>query len=154
MGSACEIYGDSPGKKLTDFFTQNYDDVMASEKTFGWSNCRIEGTRALRKLFRRPSFVPMMSEVFLEKCMFFIHPKSSQTLTMPPCGTENCFIAQIYGSSEVRLVPFDECKENCTSAISTELKAGQILYHPETPWKITVDAMDDDLSIVYRSDFT
>ncbi len=34
--SACEIYGDSPGKKLTDFFTQSYDDVMAREKTFGW----------------------------------------------------------------------------------------------------------------------
>eukprot|EP00794_Sanderia_malayensis_P018133 gene18133-19943_t len=152
--SICDSYGDVPNKRLHSYFSQTNEEVMENQKTFGWNNCRIEGTRALRKLFPRPSFIPIMSEIFLEKSLFFIHPKSKNVLEMPECGTENCFIAQVYGSSEIRLSPFDECKQNCTTTSSAELNTGEIFYHPGTPWKVLVDAVGDDLSIIYRSDFT
>ena len=36
----------------------------------------------LRKLFRRPSFVPPMSEIYLEKHLFIVHKDSPTKLSL------------------------------------------------------------------------
>jgi len=152
--SVCEVYGDRGNQKLEDFFKSSEEEILKSKMSFGWKNCRIEGTRALRQLFRRPSFVPLMSEIYLEKCLFIIHRDSPTKFVLPSCGTSNCFIAQVHGSSQVTLTPFEDCKRNCSGTERTDLKVGEIFYYPDQPWTVTVEATNEDLSIIYRSDFS
>nr|CAD7458050.1 unnamed protein product [Timema tahoe] len=90
-----------------------------------WRLTRLEPTRALRKIFPRPSFVP--TTVNVERFVLIDEPKAGAYVLPFPEGYK-VFLMQGSGERLIILDPVPGCNSNC-SRVSVLLKPSYFLYY-------------------------
>ncbi|XP_067127654.1 uncharacterized protein [Centruroides vittatus] len=98
-----------------------------------WKINRVLAAQVIRKIFKRPYFVPNNSEVALQKFLCIDGPESPQ-YNLPITDFADVWVMQGQGSRILVLDPSPPCNENCSS-VSILLNPGNILYYNWQFWR-------------------
>lgn len=151
--SICKKYNNKNNFiRISDFFKLSEKEINEKNITLGWRNCDAYGTRFYRKLFPRPEFISNMSEILLEKDMYFLQPR--QNVTFEKIGGESIYVYQVQGETEYQFNCPIGCITECEGApLNVTLKPGQILVYPNSDWKVSLKVLGPHLTILYFSAF-
>lgn len=118
-----------------------------------WKINRVAAARVIRKIFRRPYFIPNTTEVALQRFLFISGPDAPQ-FYFPVTEFANVWVAQGQGHRLVVLDPSESCWQNC-STVSILLRPQDVLYYNWQFWRPRSfpARLSKDLSITYVGSF-
>ncbi|XP_076310049.1 uncharacterized protein LOC143225119 [Tachypleus tridentatus] len=118
-----------------------------------WKMNRVSSARIIRRVFKRPYFIPESSEVALQRYLYVDGPEAPQYV-LPLTDFANVWLAQGKGFRLIVLDPAEGCKENCSS-VSVLLKPKDVLYYNWQVWRprSLPARLTDDLSIAFMGSF-
>ncbi|ODM90649.1 Bombesin receptor-activated protein C6orf89 [Orchesella cincta] len=114
--------------------TGNFEELpTGADSSLDLEIIRTNVSRALRKIFPPPLYIPRLDSIHPKQYIFMDGPYSS-SYSLPMTWYENVFIMQIQGLRRIELMPVRHCKAECSS-LSIDLEPGDILYYTWYFWK-------------------
>lgn len=118
----------------------------------GWSNCDFSAANTLRKHYKRPYFLPELSESSKTDWIFMGSPGYGAHLHID--NVENpSWQAQITGTKKWTLEPPPECYYTCPDRLEVTIKPGQIFVLDTNIWYHSTLNVGDDISICIGSEY-
>ncbi|XP_054716588.1 uncharacterized protein LOC129226036 [Uloborus diversus] len=163
MGSGEDIETDGEWEKECQFFPYQTEfhslkEVlsMSEERAarpwyIGWSNCDSKVGNILRKHYRRPYFLPLLSESTNIDWIFMGTPGHGAHMHIDHVHNPS-WQAQIKGRKEWTLEPVPECYNECKS-LKTIVEPGEVIVLDTNRWYHKTKIIGNDLSITIGSEF-
>lgn len=118
----------------------------------GWSNCDFSAANTLRKHYKRPYFLPELSESSKTDWIFMGSPGYGAHLHID--NVENpSWQAQITGTKKWTLEPPPECYYTCPDRIEVTVQPGQIIVLDTNIWYHSTLNVGSDISICIGSEY-
>ncbi|KAL4225366.1 hypothetical protein ACF0H5_016055 [Mactra antiquata] len=118
---------------LNDFFINDYEELVNTSSTLQvhWITRSVKASAALRKLFPRPPYIPVQSEIALEKVVVVDGPNSGpHQLPQINNGQTHLFIVGS-GHRRVLVRPVDECRQECNNMLVFMEAGDTLIYSPD-----------------------
>ncbi|XP_045446983.1 uncharacterized protein LOC123655191 [Melitaea cinxia] len=117
----------------------------------GWSTCYDEETRALRKYYNRPYFLPKTAESDMVDWIFMGGPGQGAHMHVDSVRHVS-WQAQVRGRKRWELAPPPECLYEC-SRISFTVLPGEILVVDTNRWYHKTNVLPGDISITIGAEY-
>jgi hypothetical protein len=98
-----------------------------------WENCHKNTSKVLKRLIRRPYFLPAHLELLPQNLIFASRKTRNKFITLPASFQIN-FFCQIKGNSIVKMWPATPCPDKCSKK-KFVLQEGEILIFSDS-WNI------------------
>lgn len=118
----------------------------------GWSNCDFSAANTLRSHYKRPYFLPKLSESSRTDWMFMGSPGYGANLHIDHVGNPS-WQAQITGTKRWTLEPPPECYFTCADRIEVTVHPGQIIVLDTNIWYHATLNVGKDISITIGSEY-
>lgn len=115
-----------------------------------WTNCVPESSKALRRFYRRPYFLPSSVETFDQNFLFLSKRYTGNLSVEFKTDTALIILQQVKGSSTFYLLPEEQCNSTCiVSPIEGNLKEGEVLIAMNTNkvWLLEIQGTDEEENI-------
>lgn len=152
-GTAMYISNDAYVDKLQKLWRSDISALKNPNLHILWKINRVLAAQVIRKIFKRPYFVPNNSEVALQKFLCIDGPESPQ-YSLPITDFADVWVMQGQGSRILVLDPSPPCNQNCSS-VSILLNSGNILYYNWQFWRprSLPSRLSEELSITFIGSF-
>ncbi|KAL4234600.1 hypothetical protein ACF0H5_006241 [Mactra antiquata] len=118
----------------------------------GWSNCDFTAANILRKHYKRPYFLPKLSESSKTDWMFMGSPGYGAHMHIDHVGSPS-WQAQITGTKKWTLEPPPECYYICPDRLEVIVHPGEIIVLDTDIWYHSTLNVGDDISITIGSEY-
>lgn len=88
-------------------------------------NCNRESSKLVRKLIKRPPYLPDNIEIVMQNWLFIALNTSRSNYAEMPVSFRTRIFSQIFGESKIKLWPIEQCNSICDKH-EFILKKGQI----------------------------
>jgi len=136
---------------VTDFF-YNLDHFQTDSQA-SWKITRVGTGRLFRKLFPRPAFIPLETEVALHKYLF-VEGAKAPPHEMPMTEFANMWVMQGSGQRTISFEPSVSCRSLCPQLKAT-IYPGDVLYYNWQFWNPTSLPVSEaeETSVTYVGSF-
>ncbi|XP_045765636.1 uncharacterized protein LOC123867583 [Maniola jurtina] len=117
----------------------------------GWSTCHEEETRALRRFYTRPYFLPRTAESDMLDWVFMGGPGQGAHMHVDSVRHMS-WQAQVRGRKQWQLAPPPECLYSC-SWITFTVEPGEILVVDTNRWYHKTSVLPGDISITIGAEY-
>ncbi|KAL3841355.1 hypothetical protein ACJMK2_019513 [Sinanodonta woodiana] len=124
----------------------------ANEFYFIWESRKVASSISLRHLFPRPSFMPLKSEITLDKTVI-IHGPGMNTSQLPATIDRWYMYTQSSGTRRVAVTPAGDCKMSCSTMLVI-LQPGDTLLFTSQLWWVQLLTNGDEISVGYVVSFS
>ncbi|XP_043217827.1 uncharacterized protein LOC122379584 [Amphibalanus amphitrite] len=100
-----------------------------------WENCDKMAAKVLRTLYRRPYFLPAMVDTTDSNWVLVSSNYTGNVYKMLPVVNDMVWMAQLQGTTGVRLTPRSPCTSLCPEIVDT-LHEGEILMFTDFLWML------------------
>ncbi|XP_031570116.1 bifunctional arginine demethylase and lysyl-hydroxylase psr-1-like [Actinia tenebrosa] len=129
------------------------DAKMEGKKWYiGWSNCDSGAANELRKYYKRPYFLPEISESSKTDWIFMGCPGIGAHMHIDQVGNPS-WQAQISGQKKWTLEPPPECAHICHPKMEVVVHPGEIIVLDTNRWFHKTDILEGQLSITIGSEY-
>ncbi|XP_038662784.1 uncharacterized protein LOC119971389 isoform X1 [Scyliorhinus canicula] len=155
-GSECQFFPyDTEFLNLGDVFSMEAGRVgmhsNAKPWYIGWSNCDSSAASVLRQHYKRPYFIPAISESSKMDWIFMGVPGHGAHMHIDDVDNPS-WQAQIRGIKHWKLEPPAECYYECSS-LEAIVYPGQIIVLDTNKWFHETHILGEDLSITIGSEY-
>ncbi|KAK3580885.1 hypothetical protein CHS0354_008170 [Potamilus streckersoni] len=141
-------------QSLQEMFGEDREAFIkeANEFYFIWESRKVASSISLRQLFPRPSFMPLKSEITLDKTVI-IHGPGMNTSQLPATRDRWYIYTQSSGTRRVAVTPAGDCKMSCSTMLII-LQPGDTLLFTSQMWWVQLLTNGDEISVGYVVSFT
>ncbi|XP_069757536.1 uncharacterized protein [Narcine bancroftii] len=155
-GSECQFFPyDTDFRSLRDVFGMEAGRVGmqgdAEPWYIGWSNCDSSAATILRQHYKRPYFIPAISESSKMDWIFMGVPGHGAHMHIDDVDNPS-WQAQIRGTKQWKLEPPAECYFDCSS-LEAIVYPGQIIVLDTNKWFHETHILGEELSITIGSEY-
>lgn len=116
-----------------------------------WENCEKEAAKLFRKYYRRPYFMPPMTEG-TEGNWFIVSLGENKTLSVNwDCSAT--WMAQVKQTAKFILKPNEVCKSICRKVL-VKVEPGEVLTVPNSMWSVSYKPVGTDPVVTFGSGVT
>ena len=102
----------------------NSNNIKSLSYSAMWSNCGRKSSKSLKRLYQRPDFLPLSSEISSQNWLFISNKYEHKLNIQVPITQRIVLFSQIKGKSNVKLISHD-CINICNEK-HIHLNKGQI----------------------------
>ncbi|XP_065840258.1 uncharacterized protein [Oscarella lobularis] len=128
---------DSKVKEIRHVFEMSQGERVLTS----WQNCELKAVKAIRRLYKRPYFLPGMAEMTSTNWIVVGTGGSNENYhrVVPLFDGLAAWIAVLSGTLDIKVVTQDICSAFCkTGSLDLTVTAGEILIFPTSTWWVMI----------------